>query len=166
VRGWYEEMPKAMRADQPDPILLSPRKDSSNVNRFKIDEHFNSLLCINCGTLAFDSKPFSRLVLSFCDDKFPLLGICEDCRMRTQATITDLMRRRRRLEKRLIGAHRVCSSCTASAPCEPIECESLDCPWLYERKKAEFKVESVSTLEECILDITSTPESPSESVFD
>ena len=64
VRGWYEEMPKAMRADQPDPILLSPRKDSSNVNRFKIDEHFNSLQCINCGTLAFDRKALRALLLS------------------------------------------------------------------------------------------------------
>ena len=84
--------------------------------------------------------------------------------MRTQITVADLLNRTRKLEKRLVGAYQICASCTATAPGEPIECESLDCPWLYERKKAEFKVETVSALEECILDVTS--ESPSESVFD
>jgi DNA polymerase zeta len=48
----------------------------------------------------------------------------------------------------------MCVSCTASEPSEPIECESLDCPWMFERKKAEDKVESISVLEECINDLS------------
>lgn len=54
VRSWYDEMPKALRADQPDPLLLSPRKLKKNVdaaNALKIDEHFSTTHCILCGAL-------------------------------------------------------------------------------------------------------------------
>ena len=33
--------------------------------------------------------------------------------------------------------HAVCVSCTSSPQAEAIKCESLDCPWLYARHKAE-----------------------------
>ena len=52
VRGWYDEMPKALRADEPDAVLMSPRKASKQaalINRYKIDEHFFSSHCLACG---------------------------------------------------------------------------------------------------------------------
>jgi DNA polymerase zeta len=49
VKAWYDEMPKAMRADQPgEAALLSPRRQRIT-NRIKIDEHFSSSQCILCG---------------------------------------------------------------------------------------------------------------------
>lgn len=38
-----------------------------------------------------------------------------------------------------MNAQRICTTCTGSRPGELIKCESLDCPWLYSRKRAESK---------------------------
>jgi DNA polymerase zeta len=56
VRGWYEEMPKTIKADQPEPTSLSPTKDAIKLNRIKIDEHFQNSRCLNCGALTSDSE--------------------------------------------------------------------------------------------------------------
>jgi DNA polymerase zeta len=59
VRGWYEEMPKAIKVDQPEATTLTPTKD---INRFKIDEHFSNSHCLNCGTLTVESKFLSMTI--------------------------------------------------------------------------------------------------------
>jgi len=49
VRAWYEEMPKAIEVDQRDPLLSSPKKPAViATDRYKIDEHFQSLQCLSC----------------------------------------------------------------------------------------------------------------------
>jgi DNA polymerase zeta len=53
-----------------------------------------------------------------------------------RTTITSLGTQVREREDRLRRAHAVCAACTGCAPAEPIQCESLDCAWLYERHKA------------------------------
>ncbi len=53
VRSWFEDMPKSLRADQPD-VTATPRKHKKSVmvaNAFKIDDHFTSSHCLICGTL-------------------------------------------------------------------------------------------------------------------
>jgi DNA polymerase zeta len=73
------------------------------------------------------------------------------------------------LERRLLASQEICISCTSSESNEPIECESLDCPWMFERKKIEDKVECISMLEECIQDLTTemnSSSSPTISDFD
>jgi DNA polymerase zeta len=50
-------------------------------------------------------------------------------------------------EQRVLTAHQVCATCAGTAPGEPVECVSLDCPWLYARKKAEDRVEMVETMD-------------------
>ena len=57
VRSWYDEMPKALRADEPDAVLMSPRKARRQnapaaANPFKIDEHFLTSRCLVCKALA------------------------------------------------------------------------------------------------------------------
>jgi len=47
-----------------------------------------------------------------------------------------------------MDTHRVCASCTGSAPSEPIHCESIDCQWFYARRKAEAGLELVPLLTE------------------
>jgi len=59
VRAWYDEMPKRIRADQPDPVVLSPRKgvkEAMVLNRPTIDEHFRSNQCFACGSYTTEGE--------------------------------------------------------------------------------------------------------------
>ncbi len=40
--------------------------------------------------------------------------------------------------------------CTLSEPLEPVRCVSLDCPWLFQRKKVEQQAEDIEVLQELI----------------
>ncbi|KAI0778186.1 hypothetical protein BD413DRAFT_507367 [Trametes elegans] len=133
VRSWFDEMPKSLRVDQGD-VPLSPRKKKKSVmvaNAFKIDDHFTSSHCLICGALTPEV-------------------LCEVCRSDYAASISELLSRVQTTETRLKGVHQVCSSCCTTAPAEPIHCESLDCPWLYERKKLESKAEAMTTVHDLI----------------
>jgi len=133
VRAWYDEMPKTIQADRTDSITFSPKKirKDAGINRFKIDEHFQSSKCLVCG----DVTPG---------------GICDSCRDKSQTTTPELLRRISKGETRLMNTQRICESCTGSAPSEPIRCESIDCAWLFERKKAERKAETLVMLRELV----------------
>jgi DNA polymerase zeta len=50
VRGWYEEMPRRIRADGVDASLTSPEKPRGVLTpgRLKIEEHFRNSQCILC----------------------------------------------------------------------------------------------------------------------
>ncbi|KAI0724555.1 hypothetical protein C8T65DRAFT_704388 [Cerioporus squamosus] len=133
VRSWFEDMPKSLRADQPD-VTASPRKHKKSVmvaNAFKIDDHFTSSHCLICGTLTPEV-------------------LCEVCRTDYASTMSDLLCRMQQTEAQLKDVHLVCSSCCGTAPAEPVECESLDCPWLYERKKIESKADALTTIHDLI----------------
>jgi DNA polymerase zeta len=77
-----------------------------------------------------------------------MLGLCNSCFMASQETISNLGFRIRAREERLSNAHRICMTCTSSSPEEPIQCESLDCPWFYSRRKAEQAMDLVPILAE------------------
>ncbi|THH17005.1 hypothetical protein EW146_g3727 [Bondarzewia mesenterica] len=137
VRGWYDEMPKRIRADQVDAVLMSPKKahkEAISFDRPKIEEHFRSFQCMTCGAVTSQ-------------------GICEDCRSTPQETVMGLLSRLRVTEDRLRTGHQICASCTESAPSEPIRCQSLDCPWYFERKKAEAKADDVALIQELLDEI-------------
>ncbi|CCM07100.1 uncharacterized protein FIBRA_09427 [Fibroporia radiculosa] len=141
VRSWYDDMPKALRADQPlDPISLSPRrvkKYTAATNAFKIEEHFLSSHCINCRALTLE-------------------GLCDDCRADPITTISGLLSRLRVAEDRLRDVQLICSSCCGTAPGEPVRCESLDCPWLFERKKVEGKAERLTIIGDLVEELEDT----------
>lgn len=82
-----------------------------------------------------------------------IIELCELCLSDPQTTITNLLSRVRIVENGLKDCQMICASCTATAPAEPIECESLDCPWLFERKKAEGKAENVLNIKELVVDL-------------
>ncbi|KAF8846392.1 hypothetical protein BDN67DRAFT_940224 [Paxillus ammoniavirescens] len=135
VRAWYDEMPKTIQVDEQDPLVSSPKKPKRiAANRFKIDEHFQSSRCLACDGLASD-------------------GICENCYVHPQKTIPDLLRRLQKGERKLLNTHQICASCTSTAFAEPIECMNIDCPWLYERKKAERKTGFLEGLQTIIEDL-------------
>jgi DNA polymerase zeta len=48
-----------------------------------------------------------------------------------------------KIERGLLTAHQICTSCSGNAPAEPVECESLDCAWFYARKRAEQRLENI-----------------------
>ena len=76
--------------------------------------------------------------------------LCEVCRADHAVTISELLSRVQGTERRLKDVHLVCSSCCGTAAAEPVQCESLDCPWLYERKKLEGKAEALTTVHDLI----------------
>jgi DNA polymerase zeta len=82
-----------------------------------------------------------------------MLGLCAECYIGPQETVAKLSSHIRNNELRLINAHRVCTTCTGTGPDQPIECESLDCPWLYFRKRAENKSIALETIEELLWDV-------------
>jgi len=65
-----------------------------------------------------------------------------------------------------MDAHRVCATCTGCELSDPIRCESIDCPWLYTRKRAENKTEGLEMIEDLLDDLGSsasdTPCNPEE----
>lgn len=76
--------------------------------------------------------------------------LCELCCLRPQETIGALLARVHRTEQRLHDVHSVCVSCSGIPSAEPVRCESLDCPWLYERKKLENKAENLKAVQELV----------------
>lgn len=157
VRAWYDEMPKTITVDERDPLALSPRKRdrAMHTNRFKIDEHFQSARCLTCGGTASDGRLVSSLVSSTFVLNRPclLLGICEACHANPQVTIPNLLLRLRKGEQRLLDTQRICASCASTASNEPNACMNIDCPWLYERKKAEQKYDFLEGLRTLVEDL-------------
>ena len=80
-----------------------------------------------------------------------LSGLCENCSATPAETISGLLSQVRIAEKRVQAAHEVCRMCTQSEPLEPVRCVSLDCPWLFQRKKVEQQAEDIELLQELIL---------------
>ncbi|KAH8102662.1 hypothetical protein BXZ70DRAFT_798056 [Cristinia sonorae] len=144
VRGWYDEMPKKLRMDEADSVLLSPRKEAMLLNRLKIDEHFLNSQCLVCKTPT---------------DK----GLCRRCRRRPQTTISSLLSRVHRTETRLRNVHAICASCAGTPVSEPVQCESLDCQWLFSRKKQENKAEMLDSVFDYITEVEEGLEVPSDS---
>ncbi|THH02839.1 hypothetical protein EW026_g5 [Hermanssonia centrifuga] len=137
VRSWYEEMPKALRVDDKDALMFSPRKaqrQAALASRFQIDEHFLSSHCLTCGVLTDDY-------------------VCDDCRFQPQETISRILALMRRTEKQLTDVQLVCATCSGTPTTEPIHCESLDCPWLFERKKVEHRTEGLETIQDIVDDL-------------
>ncbi|KAG2366540.1 hypothetical protein BDR07DRAFT_1395782 [Suillus spraguei] len=134
VRTWFDDMPKTIRVNHPNPLAMSPQKKRITVNRLKIDEHFQSSQCLACGGLSSD-------------------GICGRCQRTPWETMPTLLNQMRKGEARLLDVQRVCASCASTANAEPIECINIDCPWLFDRKKAERRTEFLEGLQGIMKDL-------------
>ena len=82
-----------------------------------------------------------------------VVGLCEVCRAHPQETISGLLSRLHIAEDKLRDVQTICSSCCGVPAAEPVKCESLDCPWLYERKKVENKVEALDVVAELVAEL-------------
>lgn len=152
VRGWYDEMPKSLRAEQEDAVNTSPRrlKEVVDEEKSKIVDHFRTCHCLVCHSITTEGEPSDRLRPNGHFERFGYEELCPRCLWNPDKAILSLSNRVKKLERRLVDTHRVCSSCTGAAMSEQIECMSIDCPWLYSRKKAEDKVDQVARLQELI----------------
>lgn len=77
-------------------------------------------------------------------------ALCDLCCLRPQETIGRLLSRVHRTEKKLQNVHSICTSCSAIPVAEPVRCQSLDCPWFYERKKLESKAENMTAMQDLV----------------
>jgi len=58
VQAWYDEMPKTHEVDKDDSILALERNTPArgSAQKFKIDDHFRSSLCVVCGKVTSGRK--------------------------------------------------------------------------------------------------------------
>lgn len=81
------------------------------------------------------------------------VGLCEDCRLDPELALSDVYARIREAEDRLTVVHSICSSCDATAQAEPSRCDSLACPWFYQRVRAEERAENAMVLQELAYEV-------------
>ncbi|KAK0502919.1 hypothetical protein EDD18DRAFT_1345761 [Armillaria luteobubalina] len=118
-------------------VPASPSKKKAGpeaIQRLNIDEHFGSSTCFTCSSYAPE-------------------GICDVCRMDTRATMSGVLNRINVIERRFTETQKVCASCAQIPGSEEIRCESLDCPWLFARKKAESKLNTLDTFRDLVHDL-------------
>ena len=68
-------------------------------------------------------------------------------------TLAGLSNRIRSNEQRLVDTHKVCASCTGTNLEEAEQCESLDCSWLYARKRVEGRIEFLEILRDFVQEV-------------
>ena len=61
VQAWYDEMPKTHKVDRGGSTLTlerntPARKKGGSAHKFKIDDHFQSSLCVVCGKITSGRK--------------------------------------------------------------------------------------------------------------
>lgn len=132
-------------------MTLSPRKSRNLANAFQIDDHFTSSQCMICGDFTTESTSFVFELLSH--SWYSAAVLCEVCHSQYESTISGLLSRARNTEERLRNVQLVCGFCCGTAQTEPVECESLDCPWFFERQKLETKAEALTTVHELITEM-------------
>ncbi|KAF7347826.1 DNA polymerase [Mycena venus] len=137
VRKWYLDMPrpKSLDIEVRSPSMF--RREEPEENVF-IDGHFSSFQCLSCGMPSNED-------------------ICDGCYSNPESTMSGLLSKIQKGERRLLETHRICASCTQTAPTEPVRCESLDCSWLYARTKAENKLDFLVALRDLLAQQDSTP---------
>lgn len=139
VRGWYDEMAKPLRMEESDVTVPSPQKEGEQADttpdRLRIQEHFLGSECIVCNAPAYEGE--EHLIIRRAELTYHSIDLCDTCYSRPQETICHIFRRIQVVDTSIREAHLVCVSCSDTPYGEPIKCESLDCPWLYERKKLE-----------------------------
>lgn len=83
------------------------------------------------------------------------LGLCDECYFVTpQETIATLSSRVQVNEQRIKVAQQICATCCGTMVTEPVLCESLDCPWMYSRKRERNNKNFLEIVEDIIEDLS------------
>ncbi|CAK5264403.1 unnamed protein product [Mycena citricolor] len=144
VRKWYMDMPRPKSVDAQ---LLSPSKAKAaqiEDNGNNIYEHFYNSVCVACEAPAYEGP--CGAAVSQIQDEIIFSELCSECSVNPQRALPGILFKIRKGEKRVLEAHQVCGSCSNSPAGDSIECESLDCSWMYRRTKAVHKLDFLENL--------------------
>lgn len=121
VREWFYSMPRSIRA------LVPTTKTVKNT----IDDYYQSRNCIICGQSTFQK-------------------LCRDCTNDPQTSYFLLMSKKKHIEKLWNNQLEICMQCIGrryfrtvfNARNAKIDCDSVDCPVLFERRKLNDLLQS------------------------
>lgn len=68
------------------------------------------------------------------------IALCHECHAMPSESMFVLLSRLRLSESRRSDVQRLCASCSGSPADEEIKCESIECPWLFQRWRVEREV--------------------------
>lgn len=144
VKSWWNDMPK--HQSWSDDALLPRTKVLGGYQVTNTDKEAaqHKLQCYVCESRGSASR-------------------CDDCHSATQEITTKLAAKWHSNEMRLVDAQRVCATCTGIGPGRPIACESIDCPWLYARKKGENSQHAFEAIKGTLMDFDDGLVTPNES---
>ncbi|MBW0474801.1 hypothetical protein O181_014516 [Austropuccinia psidii MF-1] len=152
VASWYQSMPKMLRATKsmrakeshsshnksqvPNDNIEENQKAMfdltdttlTKANKHLVDEHFQSDRCLNCEE----------------DGQQGIL--CQSCTSKPTQVSYSLLTRARTFDKRRADLEMICRACSFIPALEQTECDSLDCPILYQRIKARWLTQDTNRL--------------------
>lgn len=153
VRSWYNSLIKGVIADSTEPISMSPSKTEignedvlNEHEKAAIDSYYRSTRCLICKSRAEDGKQRSPFEFILINELNLGVVICLSCKNNHEDRAYAILCKMHEVQDRLKAAHAICVSCTLTPPQEGIMCESLDCPWLFVRKRAENDKDSIDGL--------------------
>lgn len=120
VEQWFDSMPRSKRVS-----TYGANSGGGNARTTRIDAHFRSRHCLVCGAESGDA-------------------LCTSCRDEPAATAHALLSRQHAAHSRVAELQRICASCAGTGPAERVLCDSIDCPALYARARAEKDVTDVA----------------------
>ncbi|KAF8308894.1 hypothetical protein DL93DRAFT_2100396 [Clavulina sp. PMI_390] len=128
VRQWFQTMPKIRRADAASEHEIAQVAETYDLEapaaavkpaKYGIDSHFKKSGCLSCNMPTEDNV------------------LCPDCLASPFETLQTSLTRLRDASWKAKDIHQLCVACTSSQSLSDIACESYDCSWFYERRKAE-----------------------------
>jgi DNA polymerase zeta len=164
VENWYDSMPRIKRAGKYDFRSSTNGGGGGGGGGIRIDSHFKSSHCVVCGLESSTGMSFRPIFLYSCLDILyiqtgipPLFNrtascyltladlaeICAECTSDPSRTSHTLLSRTHLAQSRLSAIHRICSSCSSTPIAEPVMCDSIDCPVMYQRVRAVRDVEDL-----------------------
>lgn len=88
--------------------------------------------------------------------------MCACCWKQPQSTLAGILTRIGSNEQKLSNTLRVCGTCTGTNLEDAAQCQSLDCSWLFARKKAEARTEFLKILHELVQELVDENAAPKE----
>jgi DNA polymerase zeta len=118
IMGWFDAMPKIKRS-------IKYGREEGKVGK-TIDFFFRGGKCVVC--------ELEEVVND---------GMCRSCFSDLSGSLFMVETRTREAQKEYEGIIQTCRTCGGGGEGRIVECESLDCPVLYERVKSESKLEGI-----------------------
>ncbi|KAI9144807.1 hypothetical protein BKA69DRAFT_1054554 [Paraphysoderma sedebokerense] len=123
IQSWYASMPRVFRVMQVGP--------SHNAAGSTLEQYYSTTSCIIC-------------------EQATRNGICASCNQNISVSRYNFYRTLAKAEKKYVSFAEICFSCMGFRDTD-VDCESIDCPILYERVKAKRRLNAVYNFENKLL---------------